>query len=456
MDEKKPKKFISERILGRELTWGRAAKYILLSLVCGLVFGMAAALVLHFVAPKEKAEIAGGETVTEAATEETVPTTEESVSSAEETMEETTVPEETAETSGSEESEESTSAEENTEESATAEEDPEETAESTGETGEGAEEETDLLETVPVFSYEYFSTAADAISKFVVPVILTIDETSWFESTMETSRRFAGLLLERTEDEIHVLAPVGAVGIGERISVILPFGSERPALAKQYSYRDGLAVISISTAGIPESYLEELSFVKYSEKEPVRGMVLSAAGAPLGTVGSFDFGTAGYLSKGEHEVDFSLDCMYSAIASNADMGTFLFDENGDLAGVALPSETGSAGGTRIVQIGCIADLIRRMEAGEEYPYLGLTLEDSDEPKGVYIYNVEQDSPAYEAGINRGDILVQAGEIDIREVKDFRELMSTLLPGTPAVLTVLRSNGSGGYARLDIEITAGAR
>jgi S1-C subfamily serine protease len=57
--------------------------------------------------------------------------------------------------------------------------------------------------------------------------------------------------------------------------------------------------------------------------------------------------------------------------------------------------------------------------------------------GVSLSEVRPDSPAERAGLRAGDIIVQLGEVMIRDHKDFVFALRSTPPGTPARVTYLR-------------------
>ena len=280
---------------------------------------------------------------------------------------------------------------------------------------------------------------------------------TWFDSTVETRQIFSGVVMQKTEDEILVLVPLGAVTAEQKIVVTFCDGSSRTGIPKAYSQRDNLAVLAIPIAGMRQSTLEEILPAELSEKEVRTGMWILAAGAPLGVNGSVDPGIVGFVSEAENSVDTSFRCIYSPVHADYAKGTYVFDEEGKLLGIALPKEGEKiCEGTRIVLAKSMERLINNMKAGENSPYLGITGADSEAPEGMYVTGVEVDSPAYEAGLKRGDVIVLAGAREIRRVEDTMGFMRNLHPGETVMLTVKRADGNGGFADIEIEVQAGAR
>jgi len=84
-------------------------------------------------------------------------------------------------------------------------------------------------------------------------------------------------------------------------------------------------------------------------------------------------------------------------------------------------------------------------------YLGVSIRDVDSEdvgalslpaeKGAYIERVEEDSPAYEAGLAEGDVVVEYAGDSVSSVRQFQRLVSETPPGREVRLEVWRSGSS---------------
>ncbi len=69
--------------------------------------------------------------------------------------------------------------------------------------------------------------------------------------------------------------------------------------------------------------------------------------------------------------------------------------------------------------------------------------------GVVVTNVYQDGPAYKAGIRRGDVIIEADMLSIKDIKDLQNLLSTKFSGEKMQLIFLR-NGNRTEVNLILE------
>jgi len=482
MDEKKEKKFISERVLGREMTLRRALKWILVSLACGIVFG-AAVFGVFYIGRKavnraeQKQQEAISESVSEEETEpEALQATETEPETKEKKQQKTTEePSKNPEMGESGETEKTSG--ENGETV------PEETEEGSEGEQEGETEESrldpeklheSLLEVREKYPYTsedldlVLGTQAEAcknISRYIVRVSNTISEMTWFESTVETRRDYSGILLSVEETEVLVLTVSDAITEEGSLSVTFHDGTGNPAVAKQVSKRDGLAVVAVSTEGLGEDFLEQLQAAEIvPTQEITAGMPVISAGSPIGAVNSFGFGSINYVAEPESVEDGQQVCCYTQAPSVPERGTFLMTVDGRLLGLAVQADgENEITGNRFLAADSCRTLLGSLKKGNDMAWLGITgidisfeMKYKNIPEGMYVTNVNEAGPAYAAGLKRGDIIVKIGAREIRGLSDYLSFLRSLHPGETVTVTVQRETIRSEYKEMELEMTAGTR
>jgi len=477
MDENKEKKFISERILGREMTLRRAVRWVLVSLACGIVFGLAvfgvnylAQSVAKKAEKKQKETVESTESFTESApaTEETLPqiTGTETKDSEPETE---TVRKSSAETetgSGSE-----------------AKEQEEGTGEEESEAGEGENEEglpeEDLFHEALLSEREKYpfgteelnqvlNTQADAceeVARYIVRVSNTISEVTWFESIVESRRDYSGIIVSVEETEILILTVADAVRDNGSLSVTFHDGTRNEAVIKKESERDGLAVVAVSTEGLGSEFLADLKPVETVPTEEIRaGMSVITAGSPMGAVNSFGFGNVNYIAEPESVEDGLLRGCYSEAPSDPGSGTFLMSVDGKLLGLAAEKkENSKVSGSRFLMAESCQNLIESLKKGNDMAWLGITgidisfdMKYKNVPEGLYVTDVNETGPAFSSGLKRGDIIVNIGAREIKGISDYLNFMRNLRPGETVSVKILREAGHSEYKEVEMAMTAGTR
>ena len=142
-------------------------------------------------------------------------------------------------------------------------------------------------------------------------------------------------------------------------------------------------------------------------------------------------------------------------------GTFLMDTSGDLVGVVSNLGDGTST-TKAYGISDLKVIIENMTNGVGSAYLGVRALDIDNdkapegiPSGIYVAEVRADSPAYNIGIQSGDIISMIGDEEVNSITGFKNIMEKLKPNQIINIKVNRS-GKDGFTELNFETTIGAR
>ena len=87
--------------------------------------------------------------------------------------------------------------------------------------------------------------------------------------------------------------------------------------------------------------------------------------------------------------------------------------------------------------------------------LPISMEESGMPHGIYVTATVTDGPAYNAGIQAGDIITWMNGEQVGNMKDFQNLVEKLHSGDKIKVAVLRS-GKDEYKEIEFSVTIGAR
>ena len=79
--------------------------------------------------------------------------------------------------------------------------------------------------------------------------------------------------------------------------------------------------------------------------------------------------------------------------------------------------------------------------------------DYDLVRGVYIKEVMLDSPAFNAGLQNGDVIIEMGGEEIYSIEAYESKVLELKPGA-AIEIVVSRQGMDEYLRLTCNVTAG--
>jgi len=113
------------------------------------------------------------------------------------------------------------------------------------------------------------------------------------------------------------------------------------------------------------------------------------------------------------------------------IGTFLIDTSGNLVGVVSNLDDSSSI-SMAYGISDLKVLIENMTNGVGSAYLGVRALDIDKdkapegmPSGIYVSEVRTDSPAYNIGIQSGDIISMIGSEEVNSITGFKNIMENI-------------------------------
>ena len=109
----------------------------------------------------------------------------------------------------------------------------------------------------------------------------------------------------------------------------------------------------------------------------------------------------------------------------------------------------------------LKSIIECLSNGQAVPYIGIRgLDITDDieaqgiPKGVYVREVEPDSPAMAAGIQSGDVITSIGDTSVTTLSAYHSALLEEKSGNKIKLKGQRQ-GAGGYVDIEFNVTIGS-
>lgn len=306
---------------------------------------------------------------------------------------------------------------------------------------------------------------AQTADKSVVVVHSVQQNTDWFDNPVETTGLYAGMIIAKTGQELLVLTPEAAVEQADSIKVTLGNGNDVSGHMKQKDAISGQAIVSISVQDISATQLRDLEPIPLGNSYQVQqGDLIAAVGSPAGVVHSMDYGFVSYVVRSNPMVDQHCRMLYSNILADAGKGTFLVNTDGELVGWAQESDSPEAS-DRVTEVFGISDykgVLEKLSNGQAVPCIGIVGQEVTDaqvknglPAGIYVMNAVTDKPAYNAGIQNGDILTELAGEPVTSMKEYQAALDKMTCGQVVHVTVAR-NGRDTYTELEFDVTVGSR
>ena len=306
---------------------------------------------------------------------------------------------------------------------------------------------------------------AQTADKSVVVVHSVQQNTDWFDNPVETTGLYAGMIIAKTSQELLVLTPEAAVEQADSIKVTLGNGNDVSGHMKQKDAISGQAIVSISVQDISATQLRDLEPIPLGNSYQVQqGDLIAAVGSPAGVVHSMDYGFVSYVVRSNPMVDQHCRMLYSNILADAGKGTFLVNTDGELVGWAQEPDSPEAS-DRVTEVFGISDykgVLEKLSNGQAVPCIGIVGQEVTDaqvenglPAGIYVTNAVTDKPAYNAGIQNGDILTELAGEPVTSMKEYQAALDKMTCGQVVHVTVAR-NGRDTYTELEFDVTVGSR
>lgn len=409
--------FVKEKIKDKPPSKRKILSRILLTLLCAVLFGVVASLVIAFLLPKLQQRM-----------------------QPEEEPEMIVIPrdERETETETETESEEETETEPETEEPST------------------EEESTEPIEIPEILPEQYqqlqkklYSIGEEASRALVTVTGLTSD-TDWFNEVYSNEDKTIGIIVAYTGEEVLVLTDQSVIRAAESIQVTFFDGTVADASIKKIDAVTGLSVLTVAAAELPEEAIQEARVAPLANSFSVtKGTSVLA----IGINSSILTGTITQTTDRIFLADGEFTVFQTDILSPGSGNGVLVNLNGETVGF-IRRENGSMAMISAISISDLKSLIELLSNGMDVPYLGLYVstvtksiaEQYDLPQGIYINSVEMDSPAMEANLLSGDVIVEMDGTKINNTEEYRNLLFTYSPGD-SVRVVVERLGNDGYTKV---------
>jgi len=312
-------------------------------------------------------------------------------------------------------------------------------------TGDGEESAT------PVYTpedlreiYGQLTEVRKEIQKSIVVVDAYNGEKEMFE-TIEDEIISSGVILA-ADRYIDILVISDNVWDKDHIKVTFFDGAIADAEVSRRDTVTGVAVIRVPREKVSSETVKQINIAKmavsgdFPAKDPIIYM-----GNPF-DVNLYD--TLGFVAN-QSSISAGLDIGYKVVQTDIFISScnngFIFDLDGYLSGVVVYNEQVVAA----ISIMDIRHIVESLCNEDGIIYMGIygeTITDEireisgiDMPDGVYVTKVEKNSPAYMAGIRKGDIITKMGNIIVQDVLAVKRCLQKASSGNKLSVVVSRQN-----------------
>ena len=308
--------------------------------------------------------------------------------------------------------------------------------------------------------------AAEA-RKGIVSVEPVQFEADWKqEMTGISTGGAAGVITADNGQEILILVDDSVCEEAAEWTVTFQDGEQYSAYLKKRDKNSGLAVFSVPRGRIKNATWSSIKVSILGNSRLVsQGDAVMALGNIFGYADGMGYGMISSTDYKETFFDGECDILATNIPAESQGTGVLFNIDGEVIGL-IPETVWNDSENSMVNAYAISDLkpiIELLANGESVPYIGVygttvtpqLKEEQGMPGGVYVVDVDPDSPAMAAGIQSGDIIYAVGNENVVNLRSYQSAVLKLKNGQQ-ILFEGRRIGAEGYVDVEFIVTAESR
>lgn len=293
--------------------------------------------------------------------------------------------------------------------------------------------------------------------------------------TREESSCGTGIIIGKSDEELLILTNNHVVEGADRVSAVFVDDNEVEGKVLGSDADADLAVISVKLSDMSPETTDAIRIAAMGDSDTVKvGEAAIAIGNALGYGQSVTTGVISALNRDVNLVDKTMTLLQTDAAINGgNSGGPLLNARGEVIGINTVkyASTGVEGMGYAIPITNAKPIIEeiingsRNEGAEEAQsaYLGIYGLDVTEqhqtmygmPAGVYVYQVEEGSPAQKYNLSAGSIITAIDGSQITNMEELSEKLEGYQPGSSITVT-LKVPARGQYMEASLTIVLGAK
>ena len=336
--------------------------------------------------------------------------------------------------------------------------------------GDGNDAEEESVPAANTDSYEELmegmNERAEEARKGIVSVEPVQSEEDWEKEMTGITSGTSGVIAADNGQEILILAEDSVCEGAVEWTVTFQDGKQYSAALKMQDKNTGLVMFSVSRGEIADSTWSSIKVSTLGNSNLVtQGDTVMALGNMFGYADGMGYGVVSSTDYKEAFFDGECDILATNIPAESQGTGVLFNMAGEVIGL-IPQTVWNDTESSMVNAYAISDLkpiIELLANGESVPYIGIygttvtaqLKEEQGMPGGVYVVDVDPDSPAMEAGIQSGDIIYAVGDENVVNIGSYQSAVLKTREGQQ-ITFVGRRIGAEGYVDVDFTVTVGSK
>lgn len=299
----------------------------------------------------------------------------------------------------------------------------------------------------------------------MVNVICIKEETDAFSNPFEKVIEVPGIIIGSDEVHYFILVPYSQVRKADSIKVEYQ-QMKLDAMVSAWDENSNIAILQVLVSAVPARQRGTIAIATVGES------FLLSIGTPVYMLGNVngcpDSGAIGMITNCNRSMyipDMKLDLLYTDLYLTRNSTGFVFDLDGKIVGMMMPEikEEGLEQLYPVVGMSRIKSMLEKMMNGIDQVYLGIVpgelskeeLEELGIQFGVYVSEVKSNSPAYNAGIQNGDIIVSIHGNSVAGINSYMNIINNLTYRSQVGVILIRYQASK-HKEMNISVEVGRK
>lgn len=308
-----------------------------------------------------------------------------------------------------------------------------------------------------------YQVAAEA-NKSIVSVTSVGGDENWTEEEQKEGTGACGVIMPSNSREYLILTMGSAIKDAEKIQVTFGDGASYDAIVRKKDAVLGIAVLAVDRNQVSDSTKNQIQeAVLGNSNMTYKGDLVIALGSPFGYAKGMGYGIISSNKNTVSVADRVYRLLDTDIPASREGSGVLFNSNGEVIGFTfaagqVPDESSTL---RVLAVSDVKDELEKLLNGNSVPYIGIVgtnvtdeiAEAQKLPKGIYVKEIEADSPGMAAGVQCGDIITAMDGDPVVTVKALHNKLLTFQTGDEVKLSAKRL-GSEGYVEISYTVVIG--
>lgn len=310
--------------------------------------------------------------------------------------------------------------------------------------------------------YDDIKSIAYNSNKSVVKVSSIINEEDWFGNPIEREVETTGLVIANHKGKVLILVSLDRVKDASSIDIVFTDIVKVNAILQDYDRELNLAVVAVERKDIPDVFMNNIAVATLGESYSItNGLPVIALGSPNGHPGSMEVGMVTSRGSSISITDNRMDLFNIDVLNNENSDGIIVNLQGEVIGIITRTlkEDLNEDLSTAIGISKLKSIIQTMANHDPKIYFGIKTKDmTDTAKqehgvenGIYVEVVKANSPAFQAGIKNGDIILEVDSQVVVSTNRFYTIISEHQPGQAVNVKIKRTSTSA-EKELSIDVT----